>query len=107
MLLQHGVPYVLEVNTLPGMTETSLFPQSAQAASYTFSGLLDAIIAGSLQARREDQAGEVQAAKEGKAEQAGQMQAAEELNEAGAEAGEQAVTAAAEDKRMQEVVSHA
>ncbi len=51
MLIQDGVPYVLEVNTLPGMTETSLLPQSALAAGYTFSGLLDRIIAESLKER--------------------------------------------------------
>ncbi|ASA19607.1 D-alanine--D-alanine ligase [Paenibacillus donghaensis] len=51
MMLKDGVPYVLEVNTLPGMTETSLLPQSALAAGFTFSGLLDAIITGSLQER--------------------------------------------------------
>jgi D-alanine-D-alanine ligase len=39
---------VLEVNTLPGMTKASLLPKSAQAAGYTFSGLLDEIISLSL-----------------------------------------------------------
>nr|WP_036669770.1 D-alanine--D-alanine ligase [Paenibacillus sp. HW567] len=52
MLVKDGVPYVLEVNTLPGMTETSLLPRSALAAGYTFSGLLDEIISGSLGERR-------------------------------------------------------
>jgi len=28
--------YVLEINTLPGMTPTSLFPKIAAAAGYTF-----------------------------------------------------------------------
>lgn len=44
MLLKDGIPYVLEVNTLPGMTGTSLLPQSALAAGFTFSGLLDEMI---------------------------------------------------------------
>lgn len=35
---------VLETNTIPGMTATSLFPQSAEAAGYSFSGLLDKLI---------------------------------------------------------------
>ncbi len=35
---------VLETNTIPGMTATSLFPQSAQAAGYSFSQLLDKLI---------------------------------------------------------------
>jgi D-alanine-D-alanine ligase len=59
MLLKNGVPYVLEVNTLPGMTETSLLPKSALAAGYSFSGLLDAIISKSMEAQQGDQAGQV------------------------------------------------
>lgn len=38
--------YVLEVNTLPGMTETSLLPKIAQAAGYDFGALCEAILAG-------------------------------------------------------------
>ncbi len=38
--------YVLEVNTLPGMTETSLLPKIAEAAGYSFADLCDAIAAG-------------------------------------------------------------
>ncbi len=34
-----GTPYVLEVNTIPGMTETSLLPKAAQAAGITFEDL--------------------------------------------------------------------
>lgn len=33
-------PWVLELNSIPGMTETSLFPESAQAAGYTFREML-------------------------------------------------------------------
>ncbi len=40
--------YVLEVNTLPGMTENSLLPKSARAQNITFSKLLDKIIQLSL-----------------------------------------------------------
>jgi D-alanine-D-alanine ligase len=36
--------YVLETNTIPGMTQTSLFPQAAAAAGISFSGLLDRLI---------------------------------------------------------------
>jgi D-alanine-D-alanine ligase len=36
--------YVLEVNTLPGMTETSLLPKIAQAAGYDFGRLCEAIL---------------------------------------------------------------
>ncbi|MFF2017550.1 D-alanine--D-alanine ligase [Paenibacillus sp. NPDC058177] len=51
MLLMEGVPYVLEVNTLPGMTMTSLLPKSAAAAGLSFSALLDRIISCSLTER--------------------------------------------------------
>ncbi len=36
--------YVLEVNTLPGMTPTSLLPKIASAAGYDFAGLCEAIL---------------------------------------------------------------
>ncbi len=29
MIISEGIPYVLELNTLPGMTQTSLIPRSA------------------------------------------------------------------------------
>lgn len=35
---------VLETNTIPGMTATSLYPQSAQVAGYSFTELLDKLI---------------------------------------------------------------
>jgi len=37
--------YVLEVNTLPGMTSTSLLPKIAAAAGYAFGALCEAILA--------------------------------------------------------------
>lgn len=49
MLIKEGVPYVLEVNTLPGMTQNSLLPKSALAAGISYSALLDSIIDSSLQ----------------------------------------------------------
>lgn len=36
---------VLETNTIPGMTETSLLPRAAKVAGYSFSQLLDRLIA--------------------------------------------------------------
>jgi D-alanine-D-alanine ligase len=36
--------YVLEVNTLPGMTQTSLLPKIASAAGYSFADLCEAIL---------------------------------------------------------------
>jgi len=34
-----GNPYILEINTIPGMTETSLLPKAANAAGYSFAEL--------------------------------------------------------------------
>jgi D-alanine-D-alanine ligase len=36
--------YLLETNTIPGMTPTSLFPQAARAAGMEFPDLLDRLI---------------------------------------------------------------
>ncbi len=44
MILRHGELFVLETNTIPGMTATSLYPQSASQAGYSFSSLLDKLI---------------------------------------------------------------
>ena len=44
MILSRGEFYVLETNTIPGMTPTSLFPQAAQAAGISFSSLLDRLL---------------------------------------------------------------
>lgn len=46
-----GNPWVLEANTIPGMTETSLLPKAAAAAGISFSGLCQRIAALSWQAR--------------------------------------------------------
>ncbi len=48
MIIHDGVPYVLELNTLPGLTKTSLIPRSAAAKGLNFSDLLDKIIEYSL-----------------------------------------------------------
>ena len=39
-----GNPYVLEVNTIPGMTETSLLPKIASLAGYDFKSLVKEIL---------------------------------------------------------------
>lgn len=52
IVTSEGVPYVLEVNTLPGMTPNSLFPKSAKGKGIDYSKLLDLIIEGSLKVRR-------------------------------------------------------
>jgi D-alanine-D-alanine ligase len=41
-----GNPYVLEVNTIPGMTETSLLPKIAKLAGFEFPGLIEEILKG-------------------------------------------------------------
>jgi D-alanine-D-alanine ligase len=45
--------FVLETNTIPGMTATSLFPQTAKAAGLDFSQLLDRLIELGMQGRRQ------------------------------------------------------
>lgn len=44
MILRDDELYVLETNTIPGMTATSLFPQAARAAGYSFGQLLDKLV---------------------------------------------------------------
>jgi len=44
MMVKDGTIYVLETNTIPGMTATSLFPQAAKAAGLEFPELLDTLI---------------------------------------------------------------
>jgi D-alanine-D-alanine ligase len=48
MMIKDGIPFVMEVNTLPGMTKNSLLPKSAQSAGIPYSKLLDLIIELSL-----------------------------------------------------------
>ncbi|WP_432737766.1 D-alanine--D-alanine ligase [Maridesulfovibrio sp. FT414] len=43
-IISEGVPYLLEVNTLPGMTPTSLVPRAARAAGYSFNELIARLI---------------------------------------------------------------
>jgi len=44
----HGTPWVLESNTSPGMTETSLLPMAAEAAGMTFQDVVSRVIRGAL-----------------------------------------------------------
>ncbi len=44
MIVNDGNIFVLETNTIPGMTRTSLLPQAAQKAGYSFGQLLDRLI---------------------------------------------------------------
>lgn len=43
-ILRNDTPFILETNTLPGMTPTSLLPQGAKASGISFSQMLDRII---------------------------------------------------------------
>ncbi|MFD0772022.1 D-alanine--D-alanine ligase [Bacillus sp. CGMCC 1.60114] len=54
MIIKDGIPYVMEVNTLPGMTKNSLLPKSAHAVGITYSKLLDMIIETSLRVRKNE-----------------------------------------------------
>lgn len=44
MIIKDGQVYVLEVNTIPGLTPVSLFPKAAAAAGISYPKLLDKII---------------------------------------------------------------
>jgi len=44
MVTAAGEPVVLEVNTLPGMTETSLFPKAAVAAGFSYAELCQRMV---------------------------------------------------------------
>ncbi|MFL0245758.1 D-alanine--D-alanine ligase [Candidatus Clostridium stratigraminis] len=52
MIIENSKPYVLEINTLPGMTKNSLLPKSAKAVNMDFKSLLDNIIRASLKINR-------------------------------------------------------
>jgi D-alanine-D-alanine ligase len=44
MISRENIPYVLEVNTIPGLTETSLFPDSAKAVGISFPDLVAGLV---------------------------------------------------------------
>lgn len=52
MLIRDGIPYILEINTLPGMTDASLIPKSAKSIGLDYSALLDLIIDTSMEVRK-------------------------------------------------------
>ena len=43
-IFQGDIPYLLEVNTTPGLTEESILPQQAQVAGFTLSELFESAI---------------------------------------------------------------
>ncbi len=52
MIVRDEDIFVLETNTIPGMTSTSLFPQAAQVAGFSFGQLLDRLIELGIQAHK-------------------------------------------------------
>jgi D-alanine-D-alanine ligase len=52
MILKDREMYVLETNTIPGMTKTSLFPQAAKVAGMSFTQLLDRLIELGIEAHK-------------------------------------------------------
>ncbi len=54
IVTEDGTPWFLEINTLPGMTPTSLLPQEAAAVGIGYGELCERIIRASLAARRGD-----------------------------------------------------
>ena len=48
MLSKENIPYVLEVNTIPGMTSHSLLPKAAEKAGVSFNELVKEIIYGAI-----------------------------------------------------------
>jgi D-alanine-D-alanine ligase len=45
IMLEGDEPFVLEANTVPGLTETSLLPQAAEAAGLGFDALIERLLA--------------------------------------------------------------
>lgn len=54
MSTQDGTPFVIELNTVPGMTDHSLVPMAAKAAGIEFDQLVLRILAQTLEPRQED-----------------------------------------------------
>lgn len=55
LILRDGIPYVLEMNTLPGMTPTSLIPKSAKSIGMSYTQLVEEIIRASMRRWDKDQ----------------------------------------------------
>jgi D-alanine-D-alanine ligase len=63
ILAENGQPYILEINTIPGMTEVSLLPEAAEAAGMSYPDLCARIIA--LSRLRQGYGGQPRARTEG------------------------------------------
>jgi D-alanine-D-alanine ligase len=55
-MLGDGGPEVLEVNAIPGLTDTSLLPQAAEAAGLAFEQLVERVLELALQRPRSNPA---------------------------------------------------
>lgn len=53
LILGDDGPQVLEVNAIPGLTDTSLFPMAAEAADLSFEQLVERVLALALEGRRD------------------------------------------------------
>jgi D-alanine-D-alanine ligase len=47
-IFQDGIPHLLEINTIPGMTLQSIIPQQAEAAGISLNELITEVIDNSL-----------------------------------------------------------
>ena len=47
-IFQEGIPHLLEINTIPGMTLQSIIPQQAEAAGLSLLALMEGVIASSI-----------------------------------------------------------
>ena len=52
MMVKDGIPYVMEVNTLPGMTQSEFTTKKCRSRGIDYSKLLDMIIETSIRKRR-------------------------------------------------------
>ena len=50
-IIAEGTPWVIDVKTIPGFTETSTFPLAAEAAGISFEGLIEKILEAALQTK--------------------------------------------------------
>jgi D-alanine-D-alanine ligase len=55
IVTESGTPYFLEINTLPGMTATSLVPDAARAAGLEFSELVETLVRDALESETQPQ----------------------------------------------------
>ena len=52
IVTEDGTPYFLEINTLPGMTPTSLVPQEAAQVGWSYADLCEKLVLDSLALRK-------------------------------------------------------